>query len=161
MTTPFKAIALALPLTALLMSCGKNAPNDVTTTPSSTSTLEASTAQDTTLPSPVGSPAASPVANNASTPPPAFAVCAACHSVEAGRNGIGPTLAGIMGTKAGVVAGFNFSPALANSDITWDRASLDTWLQGPMKMVPGTRMVLPVADPAKRAEIIDYLETLK
>ena len=57
--------------------------------------------------------------------------------------------------------GFNFSPALKASGVTWDRQSLDTWLQGPMKMVPGTRMVIGVPDPQRRKDVIDYLETLK
>ena len=94
-------------------------------------------------------------------PPAAFAQCRTCHSVEPGKNGLGPTLFGIVGSKAGEVEGFRFSPALAKSGITWDRASLDTWLQGPMKMVPGSRMTTFQPDAAKRKEIIDYLETVK
>ncbi|EPR16330.1 cytochrome C [Sphingobium indicum IP26] len=94
-------------------------------------------------------------------PPMAFAVCRSCHSTEAGRNGVGPTLRGIVGSKAGAVPGYAFSPALKKSGIRWDRASLDRWLQGPMKMVPGTKMVIPVTDPTKRKAIIDYLATLK
>lgn len=92
--------------------------------------------------------------------PAAFAVCRSCHSVEAERNGVGPTLAGIVGTTAGDVEGYNFSPALKQSGIVWNRETLDTWLQGPMKMVPGTKMVMTVPDEARRKAIIDYLETL-
>jgi cytochrome c len=44
--------------------------------------------------------------------PIAFGICKSCHSVEKGKNMIGPSLAGIVGTKAGDVAGFSFSPAL-------------------------------------------------
>ena len=103
--------------------------------------------------------AAAPLA--AGTPPASFALCRTCHAVEAGKNGIGPTLAGIVGSKAGEVAGYQFSPALAQSGIVWDRATLDQWLSGPPRMVPGTKMVMSVPDPARRKEIIDYLETLK
>lgn len=105
-------------------------------------------------------PAATP-AKAAMGPPASFAVCRACHSVEPGRNGVGPTLAGIVGSKAGEVPGYTFSPALKGSGIVWNRATLDTWLKSPMKMVPGTKMVMAVPDAAKRKEIIDYLETLK
>ncbi|EJL26984.1 cytochrome c family protein [Novosphingobium sp. AP12] len=141
MTTTRKVMVLALPLTALLAACGGSAPDDAAT--------------------PSASPA--PATSSAMTDPapPAFMVCRSCHSTQAGQNGIGPTLAGIVGSKAGEVPGYNFSPALKNSGIVWDRASLDTWLKGPMKMVPGTKMVIPVSDPAKRKAIIDYLETLK
>lgn len=74
---------------------------------------------------------------------------------------MGPSLFGIVGSKAGDLPGYAFSPALKASGIVWDRAALDTWLQGPMKMVPGARMVITVPDAAKRKAIIDYLETLK
>ena len=93
--------------------------------------------------------------------PAAFAQCRTCHSVEPGKNGVGPSLFGVVGRKAGEAEGFKFSPALANSGITWDRASIDTWLQGPMKMVPGAKMTTFQPDAGRRKEIIDYLETLK
>jgi cytochrome c len=32
----------------------------------------------------------------------------ACHSTEAGINKIGPSLAGIVGSKSGAVPGYNF-----------------------------------------------------
>lgn len=121
--------------------------------PTASATPAAETAP---APTPV---AATPVA--AAKPPAAFAVCRACHAVEPGQNRVGPTLHGIYGSKAGDVPGYNFSPALAKSGIVWDRAALDTWLKSPMKMVPGTKMVIAVPDAAKREAIIDYLETLK
>jgi cytochrome c len=110
-------------------------------------------------PSPAASP--SPVAMVAATPPGEFAMCRACHSVEPGRNGVGPSLHGIVGEKAGAVPGYAFSAPLKASGIVWNRATLDQWLTSPMKMVPGTKMVLSVSDPAKRKAIIDYLVTLK
>jgi cytochrome c len=94
--------------------------------------------------------------------PAAFAQCAACHAVEKGKHGVGPSLAGIMGTKAGDVAGFAFSDAMKASGVTWDEASLDTWLTNPAKMIPGTKMVYAgMADPADRKAVIDYIKTLK
>jgi cytochrome c len=113
---------------------------------------------DTTATETPATPSATVAATN--EPPAAFFQCRSCHSVEPGKNGIGPTLHGIVGTKAGEVPGFAFSPALKQSGITWDRATLEQWLAGPTKMVPGTRMVIAVPDPVKRKEIIDYLHTL-
>jgi cytochrome c len=41
-----------------------------------------------------------------------FKICRACHQVgPRARNGIGPTLNGIVGSKAGTVAGFAYSEA--------------------------------------------------
>lgn len=138
--TPALAVALALSLTA----CGG-----------------AKQEEPVADASPGEASLAAPSAPTAPAPPVAFSQCRSCHSVEPGRNGIGPTLAGIVGTKAGEVPGFAFSPALKQSGITWDRATLEQWLAGPTKMVPGTRMVIGVSDPVRRKEIIDYLETLK
>jgi len=97
----------------------------------------------------------------AGTPPPAFATCRACHSITPGKLGAGPSLSGIIGQKAGSQAGFPYSAALKNSGIMWDAKSLDTWLQGPIQMVPGTRMVVGVPDAQARKAVIDYLERLK
>ena len=94
--------------------------------------------------------------------PAAFATCAACHSVEPGKNGIGPSLAGIAGRKAGGLPGFAYSNALKNSGITWGAASLDRWLTSPQQAVPGTKMPFAgIPDPAKRREVVNYLLALK
>lgn len=101
-------------------------------------------------------------AATAAAAPDSFAICSACHSVNKGENGIGPSLAGIYGTKAGEVSGFEFSPELLKAGITWDDASLDKWLTNPQAMVPGTKMSYAgVADAAKRKELIEYIKTLK
>lgn len=94
-------------------------------------------------------------------PPPAFAVCASCHGTTPGRQGAGPSLAGVWGRKAASQPGFNYSAPLRASGIVWDARTLDQWLQGPMKMVPGTRMVIGLPNPQARAEVIRYLEALK
>ncbi|MCB2076434.1 MAG: c-type cytochrome [Novosphingobium sp.] len=97
----------------------------------------------------------------AASPPVAFNQCRSCHAVEPGRKGIGPDLHGIVGRKAAMAEGFNYSDALKNSGLTWDRETLDKWIESPMKLVPGTRMVVGIPNPEARKDIIDYLETLK
>ncbi len=94
--------------------------------------------------------------------PAVFAQCASCHAVKPGQNGIGPSLAGVFGRKAGTGPGFEYSPALKGSGLTWDQAGLDKWLTNPMGTVPGTRMTYAgQPDAAKRHELIDYIKTLK
>lgn len=94
--------------------------------------------------------------------PAAFAQCAVCHSTEKGKHGVGPSLAGVYGTKSGELAGFAFSEAMKQAGLTWDDATLDDYLAAPMKKVPGTRMSFAgLSDPAKRKEVIAYLKTLK
>ena len=67
----------------------------------------------------------------------------------------------MVGRKAGTVPGFSYSAALKESGITWNAATLDQWLTGPMRMVPGTRMVISVPDAARRKQLVQYLATLK
>ena len=102
------------------------------------------------------------VAQNVRPAPPAFVACKACHSVVKGqRSGVGPNLNGVMGRSAASLPDFKYSPALKNSQLRWDEKSLDAFLAAPAKKVPGTRMAIGMADPAKRAAIIDYLKTQK
>lgn len=95
---------------------------------------------------------------NSATTPPAFGTCAACHSAaEQGGNRIGPNLYDVIGRKAATLPGVNYSGAMRNSGVVWTPASLDRFLTGPQKMIPGTRMVQSVPDAAARREIIAYL----
>ena len=95
-------------------------------------------------------------------PPIAFAACSSCHAVTPGQNGIGPSMAGVFGRKAGSDPSFVYSEAMKTSGKVWDEATLDAWLSNPMGMVPGTKMTyMGQSDPAKRAATIAYLKTLK
>ena len=87
--------------------------------------------------------------------------CAACHATGAGQNKIGPSLAGIVGSKSGTVPGFDFSPAMKNAEITWDEANLDKYLANPTGLVHGTKMFVNLPSESDRQNVIAYLETLK
>jgi cytochrome c len=85
--------------------------------------------------------------------------CAVCHSLEAGKNKIGPSLAGVVGRKAGSLAGFALSPANKNSGARWDEQTLDAYLIDPRKFMPGTKMVFAgLKNPADRKALIEYLK---
>jgi cytochrome c len=88
-----------------------------------------------------------------------FLQCAACHSVEAGHNGIGPSLHGLFGRPAGTIADFRYSPAMKRSGITWNEASLKAYLPDPQAKVPGTKMLfLGIKDPQPLDDLIAYLK---
>ncbi|HYV86999.1 MAG TPA: cytochrome c family protein [Candidatus Polarisedimenticolia bacterium] len=83
--------------------------------------------------------------------------CQGCHSID--RNRVGPMHKGLFGRTAGTAPGFNYSDAMKNSGIVWSEQTLDQFLQGPRKMVPGTKMTYAgVPDPQERADLIAYLK---
>jgi cytochrome c len=88
-----------------------------------------------------------------------FAKCMACHTLEAGKNKVGPSLHGIIGRKSGSVEGFTYSDAMKNAGVTWDEAELDKYLTAPKKEIPGNKMAFPGLPKADdRANVIAYLK---
>lgn len=89
-----------------------------------------------------------------------FLRCTACHTVSSKAPGkVGPHLQGIVGRKAGSIAGFGYSPAMKGAKIVWNEATLDKWLQRPQSVVPGTTMAFAgLAKPEDRKALIAYLK---
>ena len=68
--------------------------------------------------------------------------CGVCHSNAKGApNKIGPNLFGVVGRKSATAAGYMYSPAMMKAALTWDAATLNQFLAGPQKKVPGTKMI--------------------
>jgi cytochrome c len=89
-----------------------------------------------------------------------FNRCRICHSVDAGKNLIGPTLHGLFGRKAGTAENFRYSAAMTDSGIVWDEAKLNQYLSEPQAMVKGTKMIfLGLKDAKERDDIIAYLKS--
>lgn len=144
--------ALAAVLLVALSACGQAAPESDNPRPDAT-------------PGTGGEPPAAAVAEAstaaAGEAPAAFNQCKICHTTEPGKNLIGPSLAGVYGRKAGTVAGFPYSAAMRQSGLTWDDATLDRFLEAPMKAMPGTRMTYAgLKDPVVRKDVITHLKAL-
>jgi alcohol dehydrogenase (cytochrome c) len=86
--------------------------------------------------------------------------CSSCHTTEVGKNGFGPSLASVLDRKAGGLAGFTYSPAMAQAGLVWDEKNLDEFLASSTKKVPGTSMPVELSNASDRANVIAYLETL-
>ena len=86
--------------------------------------------------------------------------CRTCHTLKQGDNRLGPSLAGLIGRKAGSVSGYPYSDAMKKSGVVWDEATLDRFIEHPDAVVPGNNMKpfagVPAAD--DRAAIIAYLK---
>ncbi len=102
--------------------------------------------------------AAAPASGDAAAGRQVFRKCQACHSLEPGKVGIGPSLASIVGRKAGSVTGFNYSTAMKASNLTWNAATLDNYLSDPQKAIPGNKMPFPgLKTESERRAVIAYL----
>jgi len=103
-----------------------------------------------------------PVAATAADAPAAFNQCKACHKVEAGKHGVGPSLFGVFGAKAGHAEGYKYSDAHLKSGLTWDEATLAKYLADPKGTVPGNKMAFAgLKKPEDVKAVIDYLKTVK
>ena len=85
--------------------------------------------------------------------------CQMCHSVVPGQKmPLGPNLAKVVGRKSGT-GEFAYSEAMKKAALTWTPEQIDSYLASPPKVVPGGKMVINVADPKIRANIIAFLKT--
>jgi cytochrome c len=85
--------------------------------------------------------------------------CRSCHTID--QNYLGPKHRGLIGRRVGKLKGYNFSPALARSNLVWDEALLDRWIADPEQVVRGQWMGYRVDSAQTRADLIAYLATLK
>ena len=88
--------------------------------------------------------------------------CMACHSVAAGEQMTGPSLAHIWNRKAGSVEGFlRYSDPMKRADVVWNEATLDKWLANPEKFLPGTTMTFPgLKEGQARQDVVAYLKAV-
>ncbi len=88
-------------------------------------------------------------------------ICAKCHTIaadQAGKKKLDPPLHGVIGRKAGSVAGFRYSGAMTASNVVWSARTLDGWLTKPKDFIPKTRMPFGGWTQAeRRANVIAYV----
>ena len=87
--------------------------------------------------------------------------CAACHSIAASPEKLGPPLKGVIGRRAGASEGYRYSPGMKKVDFAWSPARIDNFLANPTSTVSGTKMTTGLLDPIARRAVIHYLATQK
>ena len=90
-----------------------------------------------------------------------FKQCQACHKVEAGANGTGPYLLGVVGRDVGTAQGYSYSGNLVAVADVWSPENLNGFLENPKKYAPGTKMAYRgMSKVEDRANLIAWLESL-
>jgi cytochrome c len=163
MRTATKTLALAAALVSLA-SCGGREPTgqDATDTQAASGTpaqsADAAPAPDAT--DTLDWTQFADLSGDAAKGEEVFLRCMSCHSLEAGKNMIGPSLHNIIGSTAGQVAGYSYSPANKNSGIVWTGEKMFQYLEKPQRVLPGTKMAFAgLTDAQDRADLIAYLTT--
>jgi cytochrome c2 len=88
-----------------------------------------------------------------------FNKCKACHSLEEGKNKIGPSLHGLFGRKSGTAAKYRYSKAMKGAGVVWNEKTLDQYLKRPRKFVKGTKMAFPgLRKEDDREDLIAFLK---
>jgi cytochrome c len=88
--------------------------------------------------------------------------CTACHNFEKGAGPkIGPPLYGVVDRQRASIPGFAYSDAMKSKPGDWSFDELDKFIANPKGDIPGTKMAYAgEKDPQKRADIVDYLNSL-
>lgn len=87
--------------------------------------------------------------------------CRSCHKLEAGANGTGPYLHGVVDRPKGAVEGFGYSDAMLAFGGEWTPENLSAFLEDPSGYLPGTKMNYRGMDDVQdRANLIAYLATI-
>lgn len=103
-----------------------------------------------------------------------FNQCKACHALDHAL--VGPPLGGVIGRKAGSVAGYSYSSlmkAAGDAGLTWDEATLVDYLAGPTEYLTkyvkdkgqtasgSSKMVYKLAAEDARKNVVAYLKDAK
>jgi len=89
-----------------------------------------------------------------------FKKCKACHSLESGKNRVGPYLTDLVDRDVAASEGFKYSDSMSELGGTWTYDLLDAFLTKPKDVVPGTKMAFSgLKKEEDRAAVIAYIQS--
>jgi len=91
----------------------------------------------------------------------AYSKCKACHKLEEGAHGTGPSLFAIIDRDIAAIDGYSYSGGMAALEGDWTVEALFKFLEKPKDFVPGTKMSFAgLKKSSDRANLIAYLATI-
>ena len=152
-----KAVFLFIAVGLTLSACGQKADNDdapdvVMATPHAYSDAEKAAIQ-ATFPAPYNT--ADLAAGETQ-----FNKCRSCHTIGPDKmNLVGPHLYSVFGRKSGTEPGYTFTEAMTAHNVTWDFATLDSYIAAPQSVVKGTKMSYQgIKNETDRHNLLAYLK---
>lgn len=113
-----------------------------------------------------GGPAA---AGDAAAGEKVFKKCKACHSLQEGKNKVGPSLFGVVDRAAGTVAKYRYSSsvkAAAEKGLVWTAENIIAYLENPKAFLKAylgekrvkNKMLFKLKSLPQRQDVVAYLE---
>ena len=98
--------------------------------------------------------------------------CAACHTVEQGKNRVGPSLFGVVGRKPGMAPGYHYSDSYheaADKGLVWTLDKIAAYVEDPKPFIAKasgdpkakTKMTFKLKPENERQDVAAYLATVK
>lgn len=82
--------------------------------------------------------------------------CRACHALDEGQHGVGPSMYQVVGRQIASIDGFNYSGALPEGE--WTPEEISAFIKNPGDYAPGTSMSYGgLSDMVDRANLIAYM----